>query len=967
MENLGKLFRRMALCAAVIFPMATSCADPYDDTEIRDKIDMIINKLYELEQRMNDEFGALNDLLEGQLFISSALRDTETGVTTITLSDGRTLELLPKTDLSSCVTYITSKDNAGKDILYWAYIDKEGKKQYFLDADGEAIPVFSETPEVITKDGETYLVIGGVEYPLSGNSVFSDYELITDELTNEVYAVTFTFGENMSFTVTVDGAAGLMFVKNEGWTQVAISEQYVPYGMTGRVQIQAYGVVDYVLQIPDGWRVKSYEDPFMGNGLEITAPSEEHVKSGIAMGEGELKAVAVLQGGKAMIAKLNLTTQAFKNVSFAFGKVNVAVNNGLYKFAYGACETSSFDEEAVFAQALENMDLYDYPAGYGMSFYDLVDEPLANILKSEPVPGNSYTVWVLPALYDEATSEYFLQKGTFATVDALYSTVKMEIVNQSSRDANINLEVIGAEGYYFGLSPKDWFNVEDVAYMLNIPDYMTPKTELIYNGSVFELAEMAAESSTEYVAWLVVAEEGKTYTAADVLTCEFATQDLQPGSSVKVAADVKASALDITANLKADGGEMIYYSFLSTKDAAKYTDDAARAAYLFENGWYASAAEGVDVNASDFISKMKPEMSVVLMALATDSEGKYSEILYQECKTTELQYNAMKVAVEVTLNSPEEVNLSVTTTGGTPVEYLYWIGQTTENTWNSANFLGASAEIAQEYMYLNSGKLSSIVSKYPVVDGVITITDHTPGLEYVIVIMAKDNEGLYSNATVLKFTPNSVNIGTIVLKNDPKYEAARPSVTWNEDEFIPGQGMMFGVYSYNVTVPKGFTAYILSGTDNYFLEINPATGEVIPRDVPADEKILKVINIVDKHIDSDYYDDDGKATYYSFQHGDPNKGNVVLWASKEFHDSRCDCGAPYDIEGSYMGNHGTIHHELHINDGKPFRVRMPSGFGDKTKVVDRVFIVCQDEDGNCYEAFEWDVPVEYFANSNNEW
>ncbi len=967
MKNLGKSLLGLALCAAMTFPAAVSCEQygyyEYDDTEIRDQIDGIINKLYELEQKMNDEIGALKDLLAGKLLITDVGTNTETGVTTVELSNGTKLQLLPEKDLKSFVTYITS---AGVD--YWAYITEDGTKEYFKDENGEAIPVIADTPEVIVKDGETFIVIGGKEYPLSGNSVFSDYELITDEYTGEVYAVTFTFGEDMSFTVTVDGAAGFMFVKNDMiWGPTPVSEQYIPNGMTAQVQYQSYGVVDFVAVAPDGWRVKAYEDAYLGNGFEITAPSAELVESGIAAGEGELKVMAVLQGGKATVAKIDLTTVAFKEFGVSFGKASIKMNNGLYKYVYGVCEAGSFDEASIYAKALEIMGLYEYPAGYGVEFFDIVDMPVAEIMGADPVPGNSYTLWALPAFYDDAKEEYFLKEGTFVTSTFNYSTVKMEIVNQSSRDAKIDLEVRGAESYYFGLVKKEDYFAEDIVRLLNIPDYYTPKTEMIYSGSAFELAGTASESSTEYVVWLAVAGEGKVYDATDLVTCEFSTEDLQPGSPVKVTAEVAATALDVTASVSAEGCEMIYYTFLTAKNASNYADDASRAAYLFEKGLYVSASE-VEVKASEFM-KIKPETALVLMALATDSDGKYSEVLYKECATTALQYNEMKVEVNLALNSPEEVRLNVSVTGGEAVEYLYWIGKTSDNTWKSTNYLGGNAETAQQYMYLNStaSRFTSIADKYPITDGVITIDDHTPGIEYVIVIMAKGADGLYSKASVFKFIPYSVNIGTVVLKDDAKYEAARPEITWNPEEFIAGNGLMYGVYSYNVTVPEGFTAYILSGTDNFFYDIDPSTGEVIPRDIPVDEKIITVMDLADKRRDSDYYDEDGNPTYYSFQHGDPNQGNVVLWASQEFHDSRCGCGAPYDREGTFMGNAGTIHHALHFNNGTPFKVRMPYGFGDKTKVVDKVFIVCQDIDGNCYETFEWDVPVELFANSKNEW
>ena len=220
-------FAKVALAVLLASPLAVSC---YDDSALQEQIDILVDKVFALEEKLNAELSALKSMLTGQLFISKVTRNAANGEVTIILSDGNELKLLPPTDLQSTVTYITI---GGVD--YWAYIDAEGKKTLFKNEKGEGIPVASELPEVVVKDGESYLRIGGVDYPLSGNSVFSDYELITDELSGEIYAVTFTFGEDMTFTVTVDGACGFHFVKPSGWSTVTVKVMSSP-----KVNVTAY-------------------------------------------------------------------------------------------------------------------------------------------------------------------------------------------------------------------------------------------------------------------------------------------------------------------------------------------------------------------------------------------------------------------------------------------------------------------------------------------------------------------------------------------------------------------------------------------------------------------------------------------------------------------------------------------------------------------------------------------------------
>ena len=194
---------KLMLAAMAATPFAVSC---YDDTGIREELDMLVDKVYELEERLNNEINALRAMMDGKAMISSIIVSPE-GITTIKLSTGAEFQLYPEQDMKSFITYMPASIN-GENVDCWAYIDENGVKRYMRDANGDPIPVAAATPKVVEIDGETYLEMGGELYPLSGNSVFSDYELIKDELTGDVYAVTFTFGEDMSFTVTVDGACG---------------------------------------------------------------------------------------------------------------------------------------------------------------------------------------------------------------------------------------------------------------------------------------------------------------------------------------------------------------------------------------------------------------------------------------------------------------------------------------------------------------------------------------------------------------------------------------------------------------------------------------------------------------------------------------------------------------------------------------------------------------------------------------
>lgn len=959
-------FLKAAFILLAAGPMLVSC-NGYDDTELQEKIDILTDRLFTLEERMNSEFAALKAMIDGQLFISNVSRDASTGVVTLTLSNGSTLELLPETDLSHTVTYITMNG-----VKYWAYIDADGKTVLFTNSDGEAVPVVSAVPKVIERDGDSYLVIGGVEYPLGGNSVFSDYELLTDELTGDVYAVTFTFGEDMTFTVTVDGACRFSFVAPTGGfgQNVIIDNYFIAEGMTENVQIEMIGVVDYVLQIPDGWRVKETQDIYMGTKyLSITAPKKELVESGVAAGEGDLKVVAVLEGGKATVSRLYLTSRPFEVFAVSYGKADIEMYNGLQKFVYGVIPASEYDEASILETAESLLTAYDYPAGYGLSTSDLYDCDLAALAGNSLIPGEKYVFWALPAIYYVSGEEagYYVAEGTFEMQEFTYSSVEFTVSDESFRDAKLTMSIEGADAYYTALVPAEDFLIEDVLYYLNVPGYYTEQTDpMSYTGSIFTFAGIEGTDATDYVAWLAAAEAGKTYSASDVVVVEFSTLSLTPGGNVNVSAGTaQLKPTEIMVPLSAQGAETIYYAFMTASDVKKYADDAAKASYLFEKG-KSVKAESVNASASGFNMKMKPETEYFLLAVASDSEGKYGAVFTEGYKTTEISYNDLSVELSVLRNDPDNVVVGIEAKGAQ--ELLYWIGKVSDNTWKSVNYLGGSVETAQVFMYMNPthSRLTTVMEKYPVSDGKITMTDLSYQEEYVIVAMAKDSEGGWSKAFALNFIPNSKAIGEVVLSTDAKWAEAKPVVEFLPETFRAASGMMSGSYGFNVTVPVGFTAYVLAGTDAYLADANTT--------LSVEQKIVKIIELVDLPCDNSIVVDEVLwetqgypygYEFYHYEHGYPLGGEVVVWGSEEFHNSMCDCGGNGTQTRVLNNVEVEFKSVIYINEGQTIRCGQPYAIGSKTESIDKVFVVCQDLAGNCYEAFEYDAPLEYFQNATS--
>ena len=258
MKNWMKIFVRSLLCLSLAIPAFTSC---YDDSALWDKVNDMEARLNELEVEMTSQVEAMQALLSNGATLTSCKKNSD-GSYTVTLSDGTKFKVLPEgTDFSSLVSVMVVN---GKKC--WATYDPSGNAVALTDASGKAIPVSVEV-SVKIKDGVYCLVINGKEYETGYDAedvvqVFSSCTPLTDASGN-VYAVKFTFGEGMEVTVALDGYKGVIF-KLSSINNTVITEYYVDYGQTQSFLMDMQGVVDYVMQVPDGWRVKEVDEELTG-------------------------------------------------------------------------------------------------------------------------------------------------------------------------------------------------------------------------------------------------------------------------------------------------------------------------------------------------------------------------------------------------------------------------------------------------------------------------------------------------------------------------------------------------------------------------------------------------------------------------------------------------------------------------------------------------------------------------------
>ena len=433
MKKRTNIFAKAAILAVAVLPMLTSC---YDDASIWDKFDEIEDRLESLELSLNEQLQALKTLIDGKTTVTSCEKNTD-GSYKVTLSNGAKFTVLPDgTDYSALVSIINVNG-----VKCWATYDAAGNLIAITDDAGQPVPVVVEIPEadnyrtqveVAVEDGKYYLVIDGKKYMTGYDTedlvqVFSSCKQLKDASGN-VYAMEFTFGEGITITVAVDGYSGVIFkLPNMVNTQV-VTEYYVANEETQTLLTDMTGVVDYIMQIPDGWRVDERVDEYTGETyIDITAPTADAITNGYAVDGGDLKVVAVVEGGKAAVSRLELSTEAFKVFDVNGSKAVLTPYTGVQKYVYGVCMKSEYDEAALLTKIEEILKTTgDLPAGFATA-----DGPV-NANHTDTFGGTlssniEYVFWAIPALYTEkGNGGFYVKEGNFKTYTFSNITVKFE-------------------------------------------------------------------------------------------------------------------------------------------------------------------------------------------------------------------------------------------------------------------------------------------------------------------------------------------------------------------------------------------------------------------------------------------------------------------------------------------------------------------------------------------------------------
>ena len=906
MKRIMNLLFKTAICAVAVVPMLSSC---FNADEMWDKIDKIEHRLDSLENSLNQQFDALNSLLDGKT-ISSCEKNSD-GSYDVTLSNGTKFTVLADgTDYSSLVSV-----KVVNGVKYWATYDADGNLVVINDAEGNPVPVVRRTKvKVVVEDGFYYLEIDGQKYKTGYDTealvqVFSSCETLKDA-TGNVYAMKFTFGEGVTVTVAVDGYNGVLFRQpNAAGTSMVINDYYISYGYTSSVLLDKAGVIDYVMQIPDGWRVEERVDEYTEETyLDITAPSKAAVAAGAAVAKGDLKIVAVVEGGKAAVSKLVVSAEPFKVFNISGSKAIVEPYEGVQKYVYGIVAYNDFDEASILAKVDELLQTTgDIPAGYNVA-EDGISKSHTETFGTELDPEGDYLFWAVPALYAEGEDAgFYVKEGLFTTFRITPVSVKISEPAASLLDAKVSIKIEGTDKVYAGTSVKADDLFDNILYQINNGIIEPVKAAASYEGaaSAYPTAEANQEvdflPGTTYVTWVIPVEDGKeTYQESDVVYKEFTTTSVTAGGSLKVSlGEAEVTQTTVSIPVEAEGAELIYYAYFSS-DRYLSTDNDSKVKLILDQEGH-TTVKGSETDA--VIDRVKPNSSRWLMAVAVDKDGKYGEVATMAAKTLAVEYNSLTLTVSADDITDDSARIKVDVEGGTATEFIYWVGKVKDNFWANSSYLGATRQNAQQYMacYPEDENIVRCMSKYGEIgeDGILDIYELSMTTDYVIMVLAKDESGLYSKGGYKMITTLAADLGTVVRTGTDEWNAAKElvEIDWIEEKFEKAENSFLNSsYSYKFSCPKDMTAFVVSLSEDYY--------KGNPNFITMEDVIIDIENFASKYTEMgstpsyldengtvqlisepDWYDDEGNVhggfllNIYKFNvHGYPEGGYVAYFA-----------------------------------------------------------------------------------------
>lgn len=840
-------------CTVVTAMLASSVVScSYDDTELRGEIDNVKKELAELRTDLQSQIDQLKGLVDGLLTVKSIVTN-EDGTTTVTLSDDSVFTIQPEASLEGVITIVEQEG-----VKYWAQYNAEGET-VLISVNGANCPVIGAEPqtrvneetnsiEVSFDGGFTWVATGSYTGVVKAEIIYSEWQFDEDGNPLALYAQ-FTMADGTVVKTRVEGQAIMM------WTDTA----YTTFGSTTTLPLSANigDYAEYMFQLPAGWSAEvveiewTKEEGIVGEvEIYFTAPSAEAVASGAAAADGEAKMLVQFRNGDMAIAKMRVTTKVVDIEVTGDGMA--FTNNGWDVYAYGTIfygitNKADFDKAAIVEAICDPYDMgYSVILG-NVSFRDSnVCEYDWSVYPEELVPGESYVVWVVPALMDMNTYAYITSEADITYAVYNYYEVSFEVVTQHLFDVEANFSIAGSDkynGFVTQIMTKDNYDPKALADEMNYNTYYWQygytKADGEYTGKLTGWAAYGPDDlypATDYVFCVIPGNESLVFTPNDIYAWEFSTKGVEAtGGTITLDVNEEDSYNDyayIQVVLEASvDAAVAYYKFVPKHEASAYSTDELIVEYLLdpENDAIIATKAGAVIycSAGSWNLEGEPGDEFTLFAVAAEADGKLGKPLSYNCSYKAVEYNDLVVDVTVSDLNYEKVVIDVACEGAS--KFLYRVVDAASNIWKqdckgsaegASKFFALNSE-SPYYIYHSDNNTAASYYAHRFENGQIIFTGGAAGVAYVVCVAAMDENQNISKVTAVEFTP-TMNMGTIRYKTDAEWESSKPVVAMYDAEVIGD----FYSFDWYVTPVEGYTAYTVAEHKENYAEYGVDTTDV---------------------------------------------------------------------------------------------------------------------------------------------
>lgn len=864
----------------------------------------------------------------------SACNQTEIeGLYEVSLSTGASfIAYVDEDDIfTDVLTYVESDGQK-----CWAVNDKEGNAVAIEDKAGKKLALTSSV-DVDIVDRKYYLKSEDASYDLGytmdDKVQMFEFKPLVDN-SGAVYAIEFNFGSSKKKLVYVEGYAGLYFYLPSDQTKTSVTELYVNTEGKASVAVSLAGDFAWKPVVGEGWTAQIREEEQIVY-VDITAPDQVEYAETL-----QLKAVS--EEGSFEFSSVSLTDVRFHSLTVSVTDAVISPSTGLGKFAYGITLLSDFNADAVLEIGLGLISGAVTEAdGCGVSEV-AVSEAFADILGEQLDSEERYVLW---AVADGLLS--YVEFGEIA--------VDVDVKSVSLLDAEVEININGAEALFGGVMEKSDTMLEEILYQVNNDIYEPLDISQVYDysGAASEFTMLSGVKnelypSTTYVVWVVPAVDGDyVYGEKDVIYMEFTTNPIVEGGSLELTcSDVTATPSSLSFDLSCDGAAMIYYAFFTETGGGIYSDPSVPDNVKFEQ----IISEDSDIRVGGFTEVVGDKVTAVgtnlndeaattywMYAVAVDKDGKYGKVHCVSAQTLVLAYdNTISLSVDVSEVTATSAVFKVTSNGGDLSDYIYWVGRSSDPFWANTAYCGATKNTAQKYMALNPDdeNIVKAMRKYGPLspDGTLKVEGMTMETKYVLVILEK-GDVYYSPAGYKIVTTLAADLGDIVRTGTDKWNEAMSMIhfDWHKESFEQPPHLM-ATYAFAITCPKDFTSYVMCASEDYFTEMGLTKVEhhMIELETYAGRRVDKDHTVYDEkgnmRNEPDYYKGGVKkegqlmSVNDFYVHGIPCEGTVTYFAEGTHGEDGC-----HTWNGGVCENYARAEQKIaYYRSEEPWKIRATS-------------------------------------------